>query len=135
RELGRGPLEIGRRRKDAALARDARRDGAPGDEPRRHGGELQGRCQHVALADRGADRLAGLPGNAVMAELPGAARDDALVLARHVEIELEAEAEAVRHRGDLIDAEALAHLVEEDVAGLLDGVAHVDAAVAALLPA
>ena len=56
-------------------------------------------------------------------------------LARDVDAEDAAEAEATGHRRDPVDADPARRLVEEDVAGFLDRVAQAQRAVAAILPA
>ena len=78
-----------------------------GREPRGIDRELQRRHRDEALADAAADRLAALPRHAGGRQLPGARRDEAGLLARNVDAELDAEAEAVGHRGDAVDAEQI----------------------------
>jgi hypothetical protein len=57
------------------------------------------------------------------------------VLARNVDPEPATEAKLRRHRRDGVDADAMSGIVKEDVAGMLDCIAHGQAAMAAFLPA
>src|SRR5207249_9776367 len=106
-----------------------------GDQARRHRRHLQRGRQYRALADPGDQGLALLPAGPGRRQLPIARRNQAAALAWNVEAQRRAEAEPPRHRGEAIDAGAARGLVEEHVAGLLDRVAQMQRAVAALLPA
>src|SRR3546814_10443880 len=67
----------------------------------------------LALVDAGDQILALRPGLAEHGLLPGAGRDQALALAGQRDAGGLAEAEAVRHLGDLVDAGAPRRLVEK----------------------
>ena len=62
-------------------------------------------------------------------------RDQAGALAGQVDVEFDAEAEAVGHRGDAVDTGAPGDLVEENVAAVLEAATQVERAVAAFAPA
>src|SRR5262249_28848569 len=96
---------------------------------------LQGRHRDVALPDAAADVLARLPRNTEGRELPVAGRDKPGLLAAHVDAARGAKAEALRHRRELVDAEAAGPLVEIAVAATLDTLAHVERAVPLRAPA
>jgi hypothetical protein len=119
-------------RRRVIAADDARLDVEPGGDPPRHHRELQRIDDDEALADRGVERvglgpvrsLDELAALLVTGLLPGRARHRAVILRHHRQVELLAEAEALAHRGNDIDAGAAAHGVEIGVAALGDGGVH-----------
>src|SRR5262249_19564420 len=88
-----------------------------------------------ALADTGDQSLARVPDIVHHCLLPGGVGDEATLLARQVDARWVAEAETPGHVGDGIDADAPGHIVEIDVAGILDPAQHVERAVALVAPA
>src|SRR5262249_61318261 len=88
----------------------------------------------VRLADHAREGLAGEPRLLEPALLPRGARDRARILVVEPDAGREAEAEVVRPLCHQVDAEALAHLVEVDVARLDDRLVEGDRAVPLLLP-
>ena len=93
------------------------------------------RHRDLPLPDADRDGFAGVPLLAGAGLLPLGRRHDAGDLVRQVDAGLHAEAEQRRPLVDPIDPQHVADRVEEHVARLLDGVAQVDGAVAALAPA
>ena len=100
--------------------------------------QLQGGCQHVALADADADRFAGKPhlfgGALVRAAFPFGGGHEARLFAGYVDAGELSEAELAHEIVHTIDAESFRDGIEIHVAGLLDGVAHRDRAVALRFP-
>src|SRR6185437_4571662 len=96
---------------------------------------LQRRGVHVTLADTEVERVALLPGLAVLLLLPLTRRLVARRLADHPELAQLAEPKAIGHLGDLVDARATRRLVEEAVAGIGEAALHGETAMAALQPA
>ncbi|CAM3768583.1 hypothetical protein ROMU108268_02570 [Roseomonas mucosa] len=87
-----------------------------------------------ALADAMHDGVAQVPGLALL-QAPFAGGHEAAARARQLDLQVHPHAEALGHGGDAVDAGALGHLVEEDVAGEFERVAHVDRAMAVARPA
>lgn len=86
-----------------------------------------------ALPDAMDDGVAEIPGLALL-QAPFAGGDEAAARAGKLDLQVDAQAEPLRHGGDAVDAGALGHLVEIDVAGEFERVAHVDRAVAVARP-
>ncbi len=133
--LGGNADRRGRRRRRLAAAdapHDMRHDGvaAIGD-PGGHHRQLQRRRGDVALADRRVQRIAGPHDLAEAFHLPGGRGNRTAPLAGHLEIELLAQPQPVRHVGDRIDADPAPDLVEEDVARHLQRIGDGDRPVAA----
>jgi hypothetical protein len=127
-----------RRRHGRAHATDsvdkARRDRPARGDPRRHHRQLQGRGQHVALADPGIERVADPPGGVAHAPLPRPIGDQPAG-DRHRQIIALAQPQLARHRRDRVDPDPLGDVVVIDVAGLLEAVVQVHLAMPAAPPA
>ena len=118
------------------LSQDARLDrNAAVRDARHHHRELERCCEQVALADADDERLTALPGLADLGELPLACRHQARFLPRQLDVELAAETEPLRHRGDPVDPDTLGELVEVDVARFREAFHHGDVPVAVAPPA
>ena len=115
-------------------ARQMRLHRAAGGDARHHRGQRQRRELEVALADAADDGVADVP-RLALRDAPVARRHQALARARQLDVELDAEAEAVRHRGDVVDAGAPRRLEEEHVAAVLQAAVQIERAVAVLAPA
>ena len=99
---------------------------------RHHGdqvGDLHRGNGDVALANRQVYRVAAHPAGAALAQLPRRRRHRSRRLPRQVDAGRRAEAELHRVVCYVADAQGEPGLVEVDVAGLREGVVHVDAAV------
>ena len=106
-----------------------------GRDARRHLGQLQGRRQHVALADSGHQRIARPPVVADRRLLPPLVGNDAGIFAGDVDAGARAQAQAARHLGDALDSQFLRKLVIKDIAGLANASRHIDGTVPPALPA
>ena len=110
-------------------------DGAAIGDGCHHPGHLDGSGQIVTLADGYRDRIAFVPGLMESSLFPGQGSHQARHLLVQIEAGGRAQAEAPAPLGDAFNAQAPAHLVEIDVAGMHYGPVEVHGAVAALAPA
>src|SRR5690242_2523797 len=93
------------------------------------GGKLNGSNRGGALADGDRDRFTGIPFFAIVTDLPFRRRDDAFGFMRQIDAGFVAEADHFGELGDTIDAQAIADVVEERVAGLNDALMQLDVSV------
>src|SRR5262249_29605662 len=109
--------------------------GAAVRDRRREVRHLERRRGDVALPDRHREGLAREPGTMEPALLPLRVGNRAALLVLEPDARGEPETEAPRVLGDEVHAETLSGLVEEDVAGLDDGLVEAHVAMPAMAPA
>ena len=107
-------------------------DRPAGRDPCRRERKLKRRRGNVALADAAADGLAEIPRLPQGCALPRGIGNNALLLSGEAKVMDLAQAELARGDGKAIDADAVRRLIEKRVAGLLDGIVHIDAATMSL---
>ena len=108
---------------------------AAGGKTRGHHRKLQWRGEHIALTDRGVDRIPNQPVLAVGFRFPRPVRGQPLGNGRHGQIVAHAKAKALRHRRDLVDAHLDGKIIVVDVAGAFERGVEVDMPVACAFPA